>query len=457
METWCSHPFRTRRLSFRLPLYLALTLTSLGASCSRAALSPGPGRDAWNGASGAEAPSSGPPSPRLQQAESASQRFIIVDGHVDLPFRLELGLVDGRPSEDVSARTALGEFDYPRARQGGLDAPFMSIFVPASYQVAGGARAFADHLIDLVEGLVQQHPAKFALAATPAEVRASAEAGKIALPLGIENGAALEGRLENVSHFRGRGVSYITLTHSRDNDISDTSYESVRTHHGLSDFGKRVVAEMNRVGVMVDVSHVSDDAFLQAVELSRVPVIASHSSLRHFVPGFERNISDDMLRRLAARGGVVMVNFGSAFLRADSNGVSERRKLAAVAYASEQHLDMTVRADRKRIEDHVAAELPMPLARVEDVADHIDRIKALVGIDHVGLGSDYEGVGPTLPVGLEDVSRYPNLLVELIERGYTDAELEQICSGNVLRVWQSVVDFASKAALAPAEALRPRG
>ncbi len=385
----------------------------------------------------------------MERAENASQRFIIVDGHIDLPFRLELGLVDGRPSEDVSTRTPLGEFDYPRARQGGLDAPFMSIFVPASYQLAGGARVFADHLIDLVEGLVRDHPAEFALAAAPADVRESAAAGKVALPLGVENGAALEGKLENVSHFRARGVSYITLTHAKDNDIADTSYESARTHHGLSDFGEQVVAEMNRVGIMVDVSHVSDEAFLQAVELSQAPVIASHSSLRHFVPGFERNISDEMLRRLAARGGVVMINFGSAFLRADSNAVSEKRKLAAVAYAGEQGLDMTVRADRQRIEEHVQAELPMPLARVEDVADHIDRVKALVGVEHVGLGSDYEGVGPTLPAGLEDVSRYPQLLAELLARGYTETELEQICSGNALRVWQSVLDFAV--------ASRPRG
>jgi membrane dipeptidase len=433
----------------RRRFWIALSLAALGASCSRMAPAPGPlpaaAPPTAAPAGVSSAPSEAARSAALESAERAAQRFIIVDGHIDLPFRLELSRVDGHLSEDVSTRTLEGQFDYPRARQGGLDAPFMSIYVPASYQASGGARAFADHLIDIVEGLVSAHPAEFALARTPDEVRRNTAVGKISLPLGIENGAALEGKLENIAHFRGRGVSYITLTHGRDNDIADTSYESLRTHRGLSDFGKRVVAEMNRVGIMVDVAHVSDDAFLQAVELSQVPVIASHSSLRHFVPGFERNVSDDMLRRLAARGGVIMINFGSAFLRADSNAISQKQKPLGTAYAAEQHLDVELAADRKRIEDHVNAELPVPLATVDDVADHIDRVKGLVGVEHVGLGSDYDGVGPTLPVGLEDVSRYPNLLRVLLDRGYTEADLELICSGNLLRVWQSVLDYAAAA------------
>jgi membrane dipeptidase len=437
MRIWC------RRAS------LALALAAVGPSCSRTGPEPGsaPATAPAGAAAAAEAsaPSEAAKSAALESAERAAQRFIIVDGHVDLPFRLELSSIDGHVREDVSARTVEGDFDYPRARQGGLDAPFMSIYVPASYQTSGGARAFADHLIDIVEGLVSAHPDQFALAKSPDDVRRNAGAGKISLPLGIENGAALEGKLENITHFRSRGVSYITLTHSKDNDIADSSYESVRTHHGLSELGKRVVGEMNRVGIMVDVAHVSDDAFLQAVELSQVPVIASHSSLRHFVPGFERDVSDDMLKRLAARGGVIMINFGSAFVRADSNAVSEKRKPMAEAYVAEHHLDLKLAADRKRIEEYVNLELPMPLATVADVADHIDRVKQLVGIEHVGLGSDYEGVGPTLPVGLEDVSRYPNLLRVLLDRGYTEAELELICSGNLLRVWQSVLDYAAVA------------
>ncbi len=202
---------------------------------------------------------------------------------------------------------------------------------------------------------------------------------------------------------------------------------------------------MNRVGIMVDISHVSDAAFYQAIEESQVPVIASHSSLRHFVPGFERNVSDDMLKKLASRGGVIMINFGSTFVTAAANAVGEKRKLLAAAFATDNHLDRTLPADRKRIDEHVEKALPMPLASVTDVADHIDRVKQLVGVEHIGLGSDFEGVGPTLPIGLEDASHYPSLLAVLIERGYTDEELEKICSGNALRVWQQVIDFATKA------------
>jgi membrane dipeptidase len=428
---------------------LGAAIVALGCSKAGPAPEPAAGRASVSGAAAA-----GAKGPLVERAESLAQQFIIVDGHIDLPFRLKAGLADGsggEHGEDVSQRTARGDFDFPRARQGGLDAPFMSIYIPASYQTSGGARALADELIGLVEALERQHPELFAPAKSPADVRRNSQASKISLPLGIENGAALEGKLENVAYFRSRGVSYITLTHSKDNDLSDTSYESARTHHGLSPLGKQVVAEMNRVGILVDVSHVSDAAFLQAVELSQVPVIASHSSLRHFVPSFERNVSDEMLQRLASRGGVLMINFGSAFLRPDSNAVSEKRKLAAAAYASEQHLDPDVPADEKRIDDYIEASLPMPLASVEDVADHIDRVKRLVGIDHIGLGSDYDGVGRTLPIGLEDVSRYPSLLRVLLERGYTDAEIEQICSGNVLRVWQQALDFAGAAQSGSAE------
>jgi len=431
-----------------------LLLCGLGAGCSRPVPS-APAQPetpaASTGAASSTSDASGSIAPPLDpallaRASELSQRFIIVDGHVDLPFRLELSSMEGKPAPDVSGRTADGEFDLPRARAGGLDAPFMSIYVPATYQERGGARAFADHLIDVVEGLVRAHPASFALAATPDDVRRNGAAGQLSLPLGIENGAALEGKLEAVAHFRQRGVSYITLTHSKDNDIADTSYESEHTHRGLSPFGQSVVREMNRLGIMVDVAHVSDEAFYQAVELSQVPVIASHSSLRHFVPGFQRNVSDDMLRKLAARGGVIMINFGSTFVTAAANAVGEKRKLLGAEFAAQHKLDRNVLTDRRRIEEHVSRALPLPLARVEDVADHVDRVRQLVGIDHVGLGSDFEGVGPTLPIGLEDASRYPNLLAVLLQRGYSEAELEKLCSGNVLRVWQQVLDFAASAA-----------
>ena len=377
-------------------------------------------------------------------AQRSSQALIIVDGHVDLPHRLRTGIEHGHVTEDVSGHTEGGHFDYPRALSGGLDAAFMSIYVPVSYQ-ARGARALADGLIDLVESLARNHPAQFALARSPEEVRQNARSGKISLPLGIENGAALERDLHNVRHFRERGVSYITLTHTRDNALGDSSALPVHTHHGLSAFGRRVIREMNRVGIMVDVSHVSDDTFYQAVKLSQVPVIASHSALRHFVPGLERNVSDDMLRALAGRGGVILINFDSGFLLPQANAVETARWQAAATFARDHGLNKDVRRDREQIDRAVNAALPLPRASVTDVADQIDRVRSLVGIDHVGFGSDFDGVGDSMPSGLEDVSAYPNLLRALIERGYSDAELEQICSGNLLRVWQMALDHASAA------------
>ncbi len=392
-----------------------------------------------------KAPTRPSPTAAAELALRLSRELIIVDGHVDLPYRLESSSVGGRLSEDVSVSAPAGNFDYPRARAGGLDAPFMSIYVPTTYQTSGGARALADGLIDMVEKLAREHPDKFALAASPDEVRQNSAAGKISLPLGIENGAALEGRVENVAHFRQRGVSYITLTHGKDNDLGDSAYGGVYTHDGLSPLGARVVKEMNRVGIMIDVSHASDATLREVLEQSQVPVIASHSSLRHFVPGFERNLSDALLERLAQGGGVVMVNFGSGFLTPEANAVSAQRLEAAASFAGRHGLDRRKLADRKQIDDHVSKLLPMPYASVEDVANHIDRVKARVGVEHVGLGSDFEGVGDTLARGLEDVSQYPTLLRVLIERGYTREELERICSGNVLRVWQRALDFAAAA------------
>lgn len=429
-----------------------LLCASLAFSCSKTPTEPSPPAAAPPAAPPPPEPVTPPPPPPTsdpaERARQLSQRLIIVDGHIDVPYRLRASSNAGQLTEDVSLATTAGDFDYPRAKLGGLDAPFMSIYVPVTYQARGGARILAEGLIGMIEKMTLDHPDKFALAPTPDAVRRNSAAGKISLPLGIENGAALEGRLENIAHFRARGVSYITLTHSRDNDIGDSSYEELHTHKGLSAFGKRVVAEMNRVGIMIDVSHVSDDTFLQAVEESQTPVIASHSSLRHFVPGFQRNVSDAMLEALARRGGIVMVNFGSGFLLPKASEVSMKRRQAAAAFAEKHGLNREKQEDRRRIDAHLAATLPMPYASVEDVADHIDRIKQRVGIEHVGLGSDFDGVGDSLPVGLKDVSQYPNLLRVLLERGYTEAELEQICSGNILRVWQRALDFA-RAASAP--------
>ena len=390
-----------------------------------------------------EPPPGLPPVDSHVRAQALARELVIVDGHIDVPWRLQQAKEAGEPVDDVTRATAGGDFDLPRARAGGLDAPFMSIYVSPEFE-GKGAKRVADGLIDLVEGIVARAPDQLALASSPRQVRANFAAGKISLAMGMENGAPLEGELANVAHFHGRGIRYITLAHGKDNHIADSSYDPRHTHGGLSPFGEQVVAEMNRVGVMIDVSHVSDEAFDDVLRLSAVPVIASHSSCRHFTPGWERNMSDEMIERLASKGGVIQINFGSDFLSAE---LRDRRKVHAEARAA--YVDgLGLRPDSPEAEAaaraYDQAHAP-PRATVEAVADHIEHVIALVGVDHVGLGSDFDGVGDSLPEGLRDVSQYPNLLRVLLERGHDREALEKIAGGNVLRVWQAVEDHAAAA------------
>ena len=367
------------------------------------------------------------------KAQRLAQEMLIVDGHVDVPYRLQEAM------EDISQRTEKGDFDFVRAREGGLDAPFMSIYIPAEYQETGGAKDFADSLIDMVEKFETDHPDKFDVVSSIDEVLAAKAAGKVALPLGIENGAAIEDDLANVEHFFNRGVRYITLTHSKNNLICDSSYEEPdnRKWNGLSPFGKEVVAEMNRLGIMVDISHVSDDAFYQVMELSQAPAIASHSSCRHFTPEFERNMDDEMIRKLAENGGVIQINFGSGFLTPEAREYSTSFWGHIREYAVENGLERGSEELNAYIESY-REQNPFPYATLDDVVAHIDHVVKLVGIDHVGLGSDYDGVGDSLPEGLKDVSEFPNLIEALLVKGYSDEDIEKILSGNVIRVWKAV-------------------
>ncbi|MBL6719720.1 MAG: dipeptidase [Candidatus Marinimicrobia bacterium] len=370
------------------------------------------------------------------RANELAQKFIITDGHIDLPWRLHKN-----GYEDISVRTPGGDFDYVRAKQGGLDAPFMSIYVPATYQVTGGAKEMALDLINSVKRITIDHPDKFEMAYSISDVERIFTEGKIALPMGMENGAPIEGDLDNIQFFFDEGIRYITLTHSEDNDICDSSYNlGERTHKGLSDFGKEVVLEMNRVGIMVDISHVSDDAFYQIMDVTQVPAIASHSSARHFTPGFERNMSDDMIKRLAENGGVIQINFGSSFVTQESQDKRKKNSEAVSAFAKENNLE----SDDPRVKEFakkVAIDNPV-FCDVTDVADHFDHVVKLVGIDHVAFGSDYDGVGDTLPYGLKDASTFPNLIYHLLKRGYSEKDIEKICYKNIWRVWKATEEFA---------------
>ncbi|WP_445666113.1 dipeptidase [Fodinibius sp. AD559] len=370
-----------------------------------------------------------------QQANELAQKVIIVDGHIDVPYQLKDEWVD------ISKAAPDLDFDYPRAKEGGLDAPFMSIYIPVEYQETGGAKAAADSLIDMVEGITNNNPDKFAIATSPDEIQNNFEKGLISLPMGIENGAPVGEDLSNVQHFYDRGVRYITLAHAKDNRLSDSSYDTTKdTHNGLSNYGKKVVKEMNRLGMMVDVSHITDSAFYDVMDVTKAPVVATHSSSRHFTPGFERNMSDDLIKRLGENDGVIMINFGSTFLDSVSQNSREKVRQEMAQRIKEKDLDPDSKeADEFRSEYF---QENFKFSTVEKVADHIDHVVNLVGIDHVGLGSDYDGVGPTLPTGLKDVSTYPNLFAELLERGYTEEEIEKIASGNIFRVWNKVNEVA---------------
>jgi membrane dipeptidase len=377
---------------------------------------------------------------RLDEAAGElARRALIVDTHIDVPYRLS------ERWEDVTGRTENGEFDYVRAREGGLDVPFMSIYTPAESEAEGTSFQLANVLIDNVEALVGRAPERFAVVRSPAEAREAFAAGKVGLALGMENGSPIAGELENVAFFRDRGVSYITLAHSLSNHLSDSSYDDERKWKGLSPFGKEVVAEMNRLGVMVDVSHLSDDAFWQVLELSKVPVIASHSSARHFTPGFERNMSDEMIKAMAAKGGLIMMNFGSSFLTEPANQWFDDMDAARAAWLDAHGYDEHS-PERSKFNQRYREENPFPYAGMDDLMAHFTHVIELVGIDYVGIGSDFDGVGDSLPEGMKDVSFYPNLVRRFLELEYPVADIEKVLGGNLLRVWQANLDYAERAA-----------
>lgn len=377
-----------------------------------------------------------------KKADELAHKYIMVDGHVDLPYRLKVkNFQMQKEFTGIPVETKEGDFDYKRAKKGGLSAPFMSIYIPASYDTQG-AQKLADSLITMVNYIATEKSDYFEVAKTPAEIREIFKKGKIALPMGMENGSPI-GEVSDVAKYRAKGISYITLSHGKDNRICDSSYDTTHTWKGLSPFGREVVNTMVKEGVLVDISHVSDDTFYQVVDMSPVPVIASHSSSRKFTPDFQRNMSDDMIAKLGKNGGVIMINFGSTFL---SSEVSEYRKSLQAEIKTildKKGLKARDQAAEPIIDEFFASH-PLAFADVKKVADHIDNVVKLAGIDHVGIGSDFDGVGNSLPTGLKDVSDYPNLIAELLRRGYSESDIEKICSGNIFRVWEKVLAYAGK-------------
>lgn len=366
----------------------------------------------------------------LRRAHEILKTTPIVDTHVDFPYSLVEHKEWYTPGYTALAlKHPAGNFDYERAIKGGLYGPFMSIYIPASYQdQPGRSRQVADSLIDMVYAVVKDNPGKFALALHADDIEKNFKRGVISLPMGMENGSPIEA-LSDVAYFYNRGIRYVTLTHSRDNHISDSSYDTLNTFGGLSGFGRDVVRTMNQVGILVDVSHLTDDAIWDVLDVSTKPVIATHSACRYFTPGYQRNLPDTLIRAIARNRGVVQVPFSHYFL------TSKSREIYLQAEKEMQAKGLDENSDEGR--RFMAAELAKSGVGVREIADQIDHIKNLVGINYVGFGSDFDGVGLALPADMADVSMYPNLIAELLHRGYSKRDIRKICYQNMLRVWRA--------------------
>ncbi|WP_200932337.1 dipeptidase [Sphingomonas sp. Leaf412] len=382
----------------------------------------------------AQAAPAAAPAPVPPRIERLLDRAPVIDGHNDLPWELRErygSLTDAIAGDTTRAAWPL-QTDIARLRKGHVGAQFWSVWIPATAQ---GPRAveMTVEQIDLVRRMVAAHPDAFRLAGTAADVRAAMKAGRIASLIGVEGGHQIDANLAVLRQYRALGVAYMTLTHSQSLEWADSSTGTVRAG-GLSPFGRQVVAEMNRLGMIVDVSHVADTTMAQALDVSKAPVIASHSGARAIADA-PRNIPDDLLRRIGATGGVVMVNFYPAFVSAKWRAWDRERG----AFAKGAGVDNDVYDDR------APAPLlawqrthPEPAVTVADVADHIEHVAKVAGRASVGLGGDFDGISGTGPVGLKGVEGYPAIFAELARRGWSDADLAGLSQGNVLRVMERV-------------------
>ena len=358
-----------------------------------------------------------------EQAARIHARLLTLDTHLDTPLMLM------RPGFDLGARhdplADASQVDLPRLRQGGLDAGFWAVYVSQGKltpEASQAAAERAERIFARIRDTVAAHPDDLALATSPAEVRTAVEAGKHAVLIGVENGNSLAGDPRRVWRFRDLGARYIGLVHSRNNELGDSATDAQELHGGLSELGQQMVREMNRAGIMVDVSHASDKTFWDMLETSSAPVIASHSSARA-VYDHPRNLTDDMLRAIADSGGVVQVNSLSGYL-ADLEISEGRRK--AMAEMGRAMVEAREAGDDSmeefwQIMGKANVEYPPPLATVADVADHIDHMVSIMGIDHVGFGADFDGGGGV--EGMYDASEIGNLTLELLRRGYSEEDL----------------------------------
>ncbi len=356
---------------------------------------------------------------------------LLIDGHNDLPWELRRRCGGDLTALDLSERCDAGHTDLPRLRTGGVKAQFWSVWIPTSQEAP--ARTVLEQ-IDLVHRLIERYPDDLELAGTAADIERIAAAGKIASLIGVEGGVAIENNLALLRTFYRLGARYMTLTHNESIDWADSATDTPR-HQGLTPFGVEVIREMNRLGMLVDISHVSPAVMDQVLQVTTAPIIASHSGARA-VCDHPRNVPDDILRRIKLNGGVVMVNFYTGFVNPEAASLAAQAK----ARCKEQYPD-----DREAYMNALGAWYdanPLPRATVAQVADHIDHIVATAGIDHVGIGGDFDGIDST-PIGLDDVACYPRLTQELVRRGYSEADIHKVLGQNFLRVLRGAEAIAA--------------
>ena len=376
-------------------------------------------------------PSSGRPliesaHPLRARAKKLATEIIGIDSHIDTIQKVLVG------GEDLSKRSTVGHADIPRLKEGGMHAPFFALWVPVYYPGAEAVRRTLD-LRDAMQSVLDAHKDQIELATTASDIERIVKSGKISAFLTIEGGHQIDDDLRVLRMYYRLGIRSMTLTHFKNNNWADSSTDTP-AHNGLTDFGKEVVREMNRLGMLVDISHVSDKTFYDALAVTSKPVIVSHSSMRA-ISDVPRNVTDDMLRALAKNGGVIGINFGEGFINP---------KDAEALRAAIKNLSSAPTLFGKALDDYADKDIRREfaahanvVATVDDVANHIDHAVKVAGIDHVGIGSDFDGIsGP--PKGLEDISKMPSLIAVLLKRGYSDRDIKKIFGENYLRVIREV-------------------
>jgi len=381
----------------------------------------------------------------LKKARQLHQKILTLDTHCDTPLHMLDSTWDVGVRHETGKRGS-GKIDLPRMKEGLLDAEFFAVFVGQRERTLENyvwAKEKANAMVHIIKEMCSKYPDVIALATSPEQAYQNKQHGLLTAFMGMENGFPVGKDIQNVERYYRMGIRYITLCHTKNNDICDSSTDpNGPAYHGLSDFGRQVVAEMNRLGMMVDVSHISDEAFYDVLKVTKAPVIASHSCCRALCDN-PRNLTDEMLKALAVNGGVMQMCILSDYVKKSEPNPKRDAALKALREKYGPWENVKDEATRKKYRDEyydILEKYPREKATVQDVVDHIDHVVQLVGIDYIGIGTDFDGGGGV--IGCDDVSEIPNITVELLKRGYSEQDIEKIWGGNLMRVFKRVEQVA---------------